>query len=66
MEKADGTYDVRLINDWHFAADSASKLFILSRFSKIVKSNYYLRHGCPSVLWNIWAPTGRIFVKFDI
>lgn len=23
IKKADGTYDVRLINDWHFAADSA-------------------------------------------
>jgi hypothetical protein len=28
-----------------------------------------LRYVCPSVwqsAWNIWAPTGRIFIKFDV
>jgi hypothetical protein len=36
---------------------------------KIAKSDYQLRHVCPSVLpsaWNDTAPTGRIFMKFDI
>jgi hypothetical protein len=38
-----------LINDWHFATDSASKLLIFMRFRNIAKSDCYLRHGCPSV-----------------
>ena len=37
----------------------------LCAFAKITKSDYWLRHVCPSA-WNISAPTGRIFMKFDI
>jgi hypothetical protein len=40
------------------------------RVRKIAKSDYRLRHVCPSVrlsaTWKISAPTGRIFMKFDI
>ena len=39
------------------------------RIRKIAKSDLQLRHVCPSVCQyagNNWAPTGRIFVKFDI
>ena len=39
------------------------------RIRKIAKSDLQLRHVCPSVClsaWNKSAPTGRIFVKFDI
>jgi len=34
------------------------------RVGKIVKSDYYHCHLCPS-LWNDSANTGRIFMKFD-
>jgi len=37
---------------------------IFSRVRKIAKSDYWLRHVCPSA-WNNWAPTGRIFMKCD-
>ena len=36
---------------------------------KIAKSDYQLRHGCPSdrqSAWNNSAPKGRIIMKFDI
>jgi hypothetical protein len=37
---------------------------------KIVKSNYWLHHACLSVrppsAWNSLAPTGQIFMKFDL
>ena len=36
---------------------------------KIMESNYWHRHACPAVrlsAWNNSAPTGRIFMKFDI
>jgi hypothetical protein len=42
---------------------------VLRRVRKIAKSDYYLRHTCPSVClsaWNNSAPTGRIIVKFYI
>ena len=38
---------------------------IFMRFPKITKSYNWLRHVCPSA-WNNSAPTGRIFMKFDI
>jgi len=49
-----------------------SRVFRLVR--KIAKSDYYRRHVCLSVslsvcllsAWNNSAPTGRIFMKFDI
>ena len=41
------------------------------RLRKFAKSDYQLRHVCPSVClylspWNKYAPTGRIFMKIDI
>jgi hypothetical protein len=41
---------------------------IFRRVRKIAKSDYYLRHVCPSVLPSaiISAPTRRIFMKFEI
>jgi len=39
------------------------------RVRKIATSNYWPRHVCLSVrpsAWNNSAPTGRIFIKFDI
>jgi hypothetical protein len=38
---------------------------IVRRVREIAKSDYFLRHVCPSA-WNSSAPTGRIFIKFDI
>ena len=41
----------------------------LTRVRKIARSDYYLRHVRPSVCpsaWNNSAPTGRIFIKFEI
>jgi len=41
----------------------------LGAFSKYGKANIKLRHVCPFVLPSAWdklAPTGRIFLKFDI
>ena len=35
------------------------------RVRKIAKSDYKLRHACLSA-WNNSAPTGRIFLEFDI
>jgi len=38
-------------------------------FHKIAKRDYYLRHACLSILLSVWnnsAPTGRIFMKYDI
>jgi hypothetical protein len=42
---------------------------IFRRVRKIAKSDYSLRHVCLSVClsaWNNSAPTGRIFMEFDI
>ena len=42
---------------------------VFRRFRKNAKSDYQLRHVCLSVrlpAWNNSAPTGRIFMKFDI
>jgi len=42
---------------------------VFRRVRKIGKSYYYLRHFCLPVrssAWNISAPTGRIFMKFEI
>ena len=39
---------------------------VFRRVRKIAKSDCWLRHVCPSVAWNNSAPTGRIFMKFDI
>jgi hypothetical protein len=40
--------------------------FVTRLFSrKIAKSHFYLRYICLSASIN-WAPTGRIFIKFDI
>jgi len=39
-------------------------LFLYRRFGKIAKSNYRLRHVCPSARNNS-VPTGWIFMKFD-
>jgi hypothetical protein len=36
-----------------------------SRVRKISKRDYYRRHVCLST-WNNSAPTGRLFMKFDI
>jgi hypothetical protein len=41
----------------------------LRRVRKIAKSDYLLRHVCPSVLPSAWhnsAPTGRIFIKCGV
>ena len=38
-------------------------LFNSNEVGKIAKSDYYLRHVCPSV-WNDSVTTGRIFMKF--
>jgi len=35
------------------------------RVRKIAKSDYKLRHVCPSA-WNSSVPTGRVFIKFNI
>lgn len=43
--------------------------YIFRCIHKIVKRNCELHHTCPAVwlsAWYILAPTGRIFVKFDI
>jgi len=40
------------------------ELHFLGAFAK-AKSDYLVRHVCPSA-WNISAPTGRLFLKFDI
>ena len=55
----------------HWCA-APSVLTIVRRVRKIAKGGYSLRHVCPSVrpslrpsTWNS-APTGRIFIKFDI
>jgi len=42
---------------------------VFRRVRKVAKSDYSLRHVCPSVLLstcNNSAPTGQIFMKFDI
>jgi hypothetical protein len=42
---------------------------IFGRFRKIAKSNCWLRHVRPPArlpAWNISAPNGQIFMKFDI
>jgi len=39
-------------------------MIFLGDFRKIAKSDYWLRHVCPSA-WNNSAPNGRIFMKFD-
>jgi len=39
---------------------------ISTRVRKIDESDSYLRHVCPSVRMKNTAPTGRIFMKFDI
>ena len=64
---------VKVKNEWsytpsppifHHGVDRDSFIFIW-RVPKIAKSDYQLRHVCPSA-WGNWAPTGRIFMKFDI
>jgi hypothetical protein len=45
------------------------ELRVFRRVRKFTKSNYLLRHVCPSVRLsarNNTAPTGRIIIKFDI
>jgi hypothetical protein len=38
---------------------------IFGRVRKIARTDYLLRHVCPSA-WNNLVPTGRIFMRFDI
>jgi len=48
---------------------STGKFILYRRVSKIAKSDCFFRHVCLSVCpyaLNNSAPTGRIFVKFDI
>jgi hypothetical protein len=54
--------------DCFFARINGLPSFI-RRVSKISKSDYYLRHVCPSVCppaWNNSAHSGRISIKLDI
>jgi hypothetical protein len=55
------------------AENRLNSVFIFRCFREIAKSDYYLRHVCPSIrffvrwsAWNISAPNGRIFMKFYI
>jgi hypothetical protein len=51
-----------------FFRDSVT-IYIFRRLRKIAKSEYDLRHVYPTVCpstWNNSAPTGRIFMKYDI
>jgi hypothetical protein len=48
--------------DWWMAKQLT---VVFRQVCNIAKSDYRLRYGCPST-WNNSAPTGRIFMKFDI
>ena len=55
------------------SSKTAFKYDLVRRVLKIAKSDYWLRHECQSVrpsvrlsAWNNSAPTGRIFIRFDI
>jgi len=42
---------------------------VFVRVRKIAKTEGYLPHICLSLrmpAWNIWAPNGQVFMKFDI
>ena len=52
-----------------FCPHRAVMLRFLCTFAKITISDCHFRHVCPSVrpsAWNNSAPTGRIFMKFDM
>jgi hypothetical protein len=51
-----------------FTSSKIILLCIFGRVRKIMKSDHQLRHVCLSVRPPAWnsAPTGRIFIKFEI
>jgi hypothetical protein len=39
---------------------------LLGAFAKIAKGDYQRRRVCTSIAKEIWAPTGQIFMGFDL
>jgi hypothetical protein len=46
--------------------DRDDRIQVLGAYAKLRKTTVsFVMSVCPSA-WNSWAPTGRIFMKFDI
>ena len=61
-----GTVTLRLAYSFVVYTGTNLPLCICTGVRKIAKSDYYLRHVCPSVrIEQLGAPTRRIFMKFD-
>ena len=43
----------------------SSHLTVFEHVRKILKATFICLSNCPSA-WNTWAPTARIFIKFDV